>query len=69
MYQRQLASRAACLQQSNRSQNRSIGGTDLVTQRARNEIDHGRKLTTGDAERTWGWGSPAGSYGPAVVGN
>jgi 2-polyprenyl-3-methyl-5-hydroxy-6-metoxy-1,4-benzoquinol methylase len=32
----------------------------MLTERARHEIDHGKKLSAGDAEWTWGWGSPAG---------
>jgi SAM-dependent methyltransferase len=32
----------------------------MVPERARHEIDHGKKLAAGDAELTWGWGSPAG---------
>src|SRR5262249_51180063 len=34
--------------------------TPMQTLRARHEIEHGRKLSAGDAEWTWGWGSPAG---------
>jgi 2-polyprenyl-3-methyl-5-hydroxy-6-metoxy-1,4-benzoquinol methylase len=32
----------------------------MNTQRAEHEIEHGKKLSSGDAEYTWGWGSPAG---------
>jgi 2-polyprenyl-3-methyl-5-hydroxy-6-metoxy-1,4-benzoquinol methylase len=32
----------------------------MLSERARHEIDHGKKLVAGDAERTWGWGSAAG---------
>src|SRR5437588_1935 len=32
----------------------------MVTRRALHEIEHGKKLAAGDAELTWGWGSPAG---------
>jgi SAM-dependent methyltransferase len=32
----------------------------MVSLRACHEIDHGKKLAGGDAEWTWGWGSPAG---------
>jgi 2-polyprenyl-3-methyl-5-hydroxy-6-metoxy-1,4-benzoquinol methylase len=32
----------------------------MLSERARHEIDHGKKLTAGDAEWTWGWASPAG---------
>lgn len=33
---------------------------DGATARARREIEHGKKLSMGDAEATWGWSSPAG---------
>lgn len=32
----------------------------MLTERARHEIEHGKKLLEMDAEMTWGWGSPAG---------
>jgi 2-polyprenyl-3-methyl-5-hydroxy-6-metoxy-1,4-benzoquinol methylase len=32
----------------------------MLTERAWHEIEHGRKLSAGVAERTWGWGSAAG---------
>jgi 2-polyprenyl-3-methyl-5-hydroxy-6-metoxy-1,4-benzoquinol methylase len=32
----------------------------MPTQRAQNEIEHGKKLVEGSAEWTWGWQSPAG---------
>jgi len=32
----------------------------MATDRARGEIAHGRRLSLGDAEATWGWGTPAG---------
>jgi 2-polyprenyl-3-methyl-5-hydroxy-6-metoxy-1,4-benzoquinol methylase len=32
----------------------------MLTQRAQNEIAHGKKLLQMQAEITWGWGSPAG---------
>jgi len=35
---------------------------DLTTDRAKHEIEHGKFLSCGDAELTWGWGSPAGQF-------
>jgi 2-polyprenyl-3-methyl-5-hydroxy-6-metoxy-1,4-benzoquinol methylase len=32
----------------------------MKTQRAQHEIEHGKFLSSGNAESTWGWGSPAG---------
>lgn len=34
--------------------------TDSASQRAANEIAHGRMLAKGESEATWGWGTPAG---------
>jgi 2-polyprenyl-3-methyl-5-hydroxy-6-metoxy-1,4-benzoquinol methylase len=32
----------------------------MLAERAEHEIDHGKILSAGDVEWTWGWGSPAG---------
>jgi len=32
------------------------------TDRAMREVSHGRRLSRGDAERTWGWNTPAGFH-------
>jgi 2-polyprenyl-3-methyl-5-hydroxy-6-metoxy-1,4-benzoquinol methylase len=34
--------------------------TAQITERAANEIEHGKFLAAGQAESIWGWGSPAG---------
>jgi 2-polyprenyl-3-methyl-5-hydroxy-6-metoxy-1,4-benzoquinol methylase len=34
----------------------------VTTSRAADEIEHGRRLAAGDAEATWGWGTPAGQH-------